>query len=139
MNICATCQNRINTCSWEREFKPVEGWVAVQTEVLMFSGSDRNPRRSEVSYDVISCPLYRPPPPGRESPDESEKKVKRALIIEDLATGRTKKAASVNDACSGGAFEKASVYNCLNGVQNSHNGHCFWWEDEFLHPSRRKK
>lgn len=139
MNICADCQNPINSCSWEREFKPVEGWVAVQTEILMFSGSGRNPRRSDVSYDVISCPLYRPPAANRKNPDQTRKKIKRAIVIEDMVTGETRTADSISAACSGGAFEKPSVYNCLTGTQHSHGGCRFWWEDEYLPPKEKRR
>lgn len=140
MNICADCQNPINSCSWEREFKPVEGWVAVPTKVLMFSGSDRNPRRSDISYDVVSCPLYRPPPSNRKNTNRTGgQKINRAIVIEDLSSGETKTAPSINDACAGGAFDKPSVYNCLNGTQHSHGGCRFWWEDEYLQPKEKRR
>lgn len=64
MNICADCQTPINTCSWEREFKPVEGWKAEKKKLLILSVNGE--RNFTESYDVTECPLYKGPDDTRE-------------------------------------------------------------------------
>ncbi len=48
--LCWDCQNALCKCSWSREFKPVEGWTAIQTTI----GRDR-----VKSFCVIECPEFR--------------------------------------------------------------------------------
>jgi len=60
MNICADCQNPINTCCWEREFKPVEGWVAEKTKVLVLSPALGNGRKETESYNKNQIGIPRP-------------------------------------------------------------------------------
>lgn len=50
---CWTCQNCYGGCSWSREFEPVKGWKAIETNI---------PANGEMaaSYKVIECPEYIP-------------------------------------------------------------------------------
>lgn len=53
--LCWTCSLAGKSiCQWDREFKPVPGWVAEETRVLI---SFKN--QYVESYRVISCPMYR--------------------------------------------------------------------------------
>lgn len=76
MNICADCRNPINTCSWEREFKPVPGWVA-QATIVMVQGSQTT------SYNVIECPLFTPPPGYKKK----QVGIAKPVIARDIRTG----------------------------------------------------
>lgn len=84
MNICADCQNPINSCSWEREFKPVEGWVAEKKKLLVLSKNGE--RRFADSYDIAFCPLYKGPKGGRQvTQNRNPYKIKAKNIV----TGET--------------------------------------------------
>lgn len=52
--LCWTCSNvGKNICEWDRKFEPVPGWEAEKTMIwVSFKG------KYDVSYRVISCPLY---------------------------------------------------------------------------------
>lgn len=61
-DLCWTCAKsgygKASQCTWEREFKPVEGWTAEETSV---------------SYRITSCPLFVPDPktlPKPATPEE---------------------------------------------------------------------
>lgn len=53
-SLCCVCANACGktACSWAKEFKPVEGWVAEPTVL------SPNQPYSENSYDVIFCPKF---------------------------------------------------------------------------------
>ena len=62
--ICWSCKKALGDCSWskldedKREilFKPVDGWVAEKTSLLMYSYDGT--KRHVTSYIVESCPQY---------------------------------------------------------------------------------
>lgn len=53
-SLCCACANACGktACSWAKEFKPVEGWVAEPTVL------SPNQPYAEDSYDVVFCPQY---------------------------------------------------------------------------------
>lgn len=51
--ICWRCQNSTGRCSWSRELKPVEGWVAEPTIVRNKEG-----KVLYSSYKIIFCPEF---------------------------------------------------------------------------------
>ena len=61
--ICWECANAVPNidgtrgCSWSRDFEPVEGWDAEQTEVMR--GYLQNSHLACVSYLVKRCPLFK--------------------------------------------------------------------------------
>lgn len=48
---CWDCKNCYGGCSWSREFKPVNGWEAIETN-LPSNGA------YATSYKVIECPEF---------------------------------------------------------------------------------
>ena len=62
--ICWSCKKALGYCSWSKcekdteeiLFKPVDGWVAEKTSLLMYSYDGT--KRHETSYIVESCPQY---------------------------------------------------------------------------------
>ena len=51
--LCWTCKNACNSgCSWSRELKPVEGWIAERCDLNMWHFGNGT------SYRVYSCPEY---------------------------------------------------------------------------------
>lgn len=52
--LCWTCDLAGKSiCAWDREFKPVSGWVAEEAKLWCSSSG-----QYEKSYRVISCPLF---------------------------------------------------------------------------------
>ena len=95
MNICADCQNPTNFCSWEQEFKPVPGWTAKKTKVLAASASKDKDSQHIDSYDVISCPLFKPYP-GYQRKDIKP----RPVIVRDIVTGSESTFPSIRSAAA---------------------------------------
>ena len=62
--ICWSCKKALGDCSWSKcdkdtgeiLFKPVDGWVAEKTILLMYRRGGKP--RYETSYIVESCPQY---------------------------------------------------------------------------------
>ena len=62
--ICWSCKKALGDCSWSKLdedkkeilFKPVDGWVAEKTSLLMYSYDGT--KRHVTSYNVESCPQY---------------------------------------------------------------------------------
>lgn len=58
--LCWYCANAVPNpktgkgCSWSREFKPVEGWIAEETEIITREDGERPIK----SYIVYSCPCF---------------------------------------------------------------------------------
>lgn len=126
MSICGECQQKIGACSWSREFKPVPGWTATPTKVLMQSCiSGRTKKSYADSYDVTDCPLYIPPKKGRE---RVRKYNKNSIIAENIVTHEITKYTSVRKACDSGGFEADSVRAVLEGRQRTHYGYYFYYE-----------
>ena len=48
--LCWECKNATCGCSWSREFRPVEGWVATKIKA-----SSTHPYET---YSVIECPNF---------------------------------------------------------------------------------
>lgn len=102
--LCWTC-TRPGTggCSWDKEFKPVEGWKAERND-LWTTGKNRYTE----SYIVEECPLYTE---DREAitqgpPTEVALRV-RERILAKLREGNT----SAHTAKSLGIHPKAVVYH----------------------------
>ena len=53
--ICWDCKNAYGRCSWSQKFTPVDGWVAIPTEIKQVARGTK----STSSYIVKSCPLYK--------------------------------------------------------------------------------
>lgn len=53
--ICWKCKKATGGCSWSRAFKPVNGWIALPTEVMV--GHDKG-AQSIPSFDVYACPEF---------------------------------------------------------------------------------
>ena len=110
MNLCADCRNPINTCCWEREFKPVPGWVAEKTEVMIQSPSLGNGRRSTESYNVIECPLFTPPP----GYSREQRGVPKPVIAHDIRTGVETIYTSAKKAASELGVTKETIIRCIS-------------------------
>jgi len=54
--LCFTCKNFCNGCSWARSFKPVEGWDATPTVIVNTVTGDN--KRISHSYAIRGCPEY---------------------------------------------------------------------------------
>lgn len=62
--LCWSCKKALGDCSWSKcdkdtweiLFKPVDGWVAEKTSLLMYSYDGTT--RHVTSYIVESCPQY---------------------------------------------------------------------------------
>ena len=53
--LCWDCKNSTNNgCEWSRSFKPVEGWNAVPSAILVGGGNDKYTD----SYLVLDCPKF---------------------------------------------------------------------------------
>lgn len=143
MNICADCQNPVNTCSWEREFKPVEGWTAKETRLLIASPSERKGQPYTTSYDVTACPFfkpypgYKPPkqkvfvPKDRKEGKKGKKGRKgRPIIATNIVTGEEISFSSIKQAIKLGGFSSSSIYFCLAGEQYSHYGYKFRYKED---------
>jgi len=52
-SICWNCENACCGCSWSRQFKPVPGWKAIETNIKY---KDNQTTRS---YIVQSCPQFK--------------------------------------------------------------------------------
>ena len=49
--LCWNCKKAVCGCSWSRYFKPIEGWLAVPTRIMVgMSGVD--------SYNIMWCPEF---------------------------------------------------------------------------------
>ncbi len=57
-SLCWYCDRGRLMCSWERKFKPVAGWTAVEVEPK--TGLKGN------TYHVYDCPLFKRGKPTRE-------------------------------------------------------------------------
>lgn len=51
---CEKCSKAFNGCSWARELKPVEGWVATPFE---YRTNATDPSK-EISYKIFYCPEF---------------------------------------------------------------------------------
>ena len=66
MTICWACANAVpdadgeRGCSWSREGKPVEGWVAERRDIRIQPKRPGEARRAVESYQVITCPAFVP-------------------------------------------------------------------------------
>lgn len=49
--LCWNCKKCLKNCDWSREFKPIDGWVAVPKII-------QNGARIDHSYKIISCPEF---------------------------------------------------------------------------------
>lgn len=103
MNICADCQNPINTCSWEREFKPVEGWIADETAVFVQG------KRTK-SYKVNDCPLFTPPP----GYTKKQVGIAKPVIARDIRTGEETIYPSTKKASVGLGVTEKTVTKCIS-------------------------
>lgn len=58
--LCELCEKACGFCSWSREFRPVEGWEAIRSDIVeRDSASDRRMKvRVSESYIVVSCPEF---------------------------------------------------------------------------------
>lgn len=66
MTLCWGCGNAVpdaegeRGCSWSREGKPVEGWVAERRDILVQATSPGGEKKRIESYQVITCPAFVP-------------------------------------------------------------------------------
>lgn len=66
MTICWACANAVpdeegtRGCSWSREGRPVEGWVAERRDILVQATSPGGEKKRIESYQVITCPAFVP-------------------------------------------------------------------------------
>lgn len=66
MTICWACANAVpdeegtRGCSWSREGKPVEGWVAARRDILVQATRPGGGKKPVESYQVITCPAFVP-------------------------------------------------------------------------------
>lgn len=129
MSICGECQQRIGVCSWSREFKPVPGWTATPTKILMYTAGKGWHKPAYVdSYDVTACPLYIPPKKGRGRPTTYRKAA--AIIAEDAVTRIKTRYSSIREACKAGGFVANGILDVLEGHKKTHHGHLFYYEGE---------
>jgi len=49
--LCWRCKNAVGGCSWSRNFKPVEGWIATPSVIIV--GSEKVD-----TYFIMKCPQY---------------------------------------------------------------------------------
>lgn len=119
MNICADCYRTIGTCSWEKNFVPVDGWEAKKTTVMVqYKGPVE-------SYNVVSCPLFVPHPKSSK-PRRSKS---RPIIATNIVTGETIIFPSVRAAEKTNDFLESSIHKCLAGKQQVHYGYTFQYLD----------
>lgn len=132
MNMCSNCQRPIGSCSWERNFTPVEGWSAkkVARRFQTTVGGERYVTTVE-SYEIHDCPLYQAPGAGRPKDQENPPKKKpRAVIAEDMVFHTKFRFPTVAAADKDGGFIRQEVMACLEGRQQSHYGHYFYYEED---------
>lgn len=131
MNICSECQRPVGSCSWERSFRPVDGWTAEKATRRFQSTLGGKSFVTQVeTFSIKECPLYIPPAAGRERDrDCSKPTVKRFVVAEDMVFHTKVKFPSAAAADRDGGFIKAEVVACLEGRQRSHYGHYFYWEE----------
>lgn len=128
MSICGECQRPIGTCSWNREFKPVPGWTATPTRILMYTTMKGTSQPGYVdSYNVTDCPLYIPP---KRQGRQSEYRKSSTFIAENIETHEKTRYASVREACEAGGFVPNGVRETLDGHKQSHHGYLFYYEEE---------
>ena len=51
--MCWTCENACGGCSWSKELKPINGWVARKVRVKNQEGDEYS------TYRIIFCPRYK--------------------------------------------------------------------------------
>lgn len=112
MNICGDCL-RFMGCSWEREFKPVDGWKAEKTKLYISKDVKID------TYKISYCPLFIPP--NRPVQDG----VPDGLVARNIKTGKVKHYASVREAEKDG-FNAKSIYTVLRGENKTHKGWTFY-------------
>ena len=130
MNICGDYK-RFMDCSWEREFKPVEGWTA-RPEKHTYK---ENGVTIEVdTFDIIDCPLFIPPKhryTKRKSFQDKEayrKQFKAGKMVkgQSLSTGETKVWEKISFVSNDG-FIQGKVSECASGKRKQHKGWRFWF------------
>jgi len=57
-----TCANACGGCSWSRKLKPIPGWDAEPTILMMNNGATIKPMQS---FKILRCPEYRQEPARR--------------------------------------------------------------------------
>ena len=129
MSICGECQQSSLVCPWSREFKPVPGWTASPTRILMYTTTkgEQKPGYAD-SYNVTACPLYIPPQRGSKNRPSAYKK--SAIIAEDIDTHEKTRYASVRAACEDRGFSNNRVRDVLDGQIQTHHGHYFYYDKE---------
>jgi hypothetical protein len=50
--LCSSCKKATGLCSWSREFKPVDGWTATPTKLLIGKNKYTD------SFYITACPEY---------------------------------------------------------------------------------
>lgn len=50
--LCWNCKNACGNCSWSRNFKPIEGWIATPSIIKDYEYGDIE------SYDIKMCPEF---------------------------------------------------------------------------------
>ena len=117
-------------CSWEREFVPVKGWKAREQ---VHDYIENGVKIKAVTFDIIDCPLFIPPNQSYKKPKEfkrkathtAEKKSRKMVKGESLATGETKVWESMKSVKEDG-FSQGRVSECVNGKRKQHKGWRFW-------------
>lgn len=132
MNPCSNCQRPIGFCSWEKRFIPVEGWSAKKVKRPWQTTIDSQPTTLVVdTYEIHDCPLYQPPGADRAKDAECQPKKKPwAIIAEDMVFHTKVRFPSVKAADKDGGFIKQEVVACLEGRQQHHYGHYFYYEKD---------
>lgn len=118
-------------CSWEREFKPVDGWKARKKTYRPF-GDTRNTQVE--TWEVIDCPLFIPPSGKYKKPKSfAKKQAKKNVNMKKkpihglcIKTGEVRTWGSVYETFPDG-FTPTKVSECINGKRRSHKGWRFWF------------
>lgn len=120
MNPCADCIRTSATCSWERAFIPVPGWVA---EEKKFKYKDQLENRT---FDIKFCPLFQKHPKFTKVRPSTP----RPIIATNIVTGEQKFFSSIKNAVKKGDFLESCIHSCLKGKIRCHYGHSFRYADE---------
>lgn len=136
MNICADCARPVGSCSWEKNFTPVPGWVAEKTQLKAVVGSTLYKTGDcPETYAIKSCPLFvrHPKSNGR---NEYEFK---PILAKNIATGEETLYPSLSSIKKTNEFCMRYVVECLDGKSYSHYGHSFEYISHQLYIQKKEK
>lgn len=60
-SLCWRCKNAVKRCPWSKNFTPVPGWIAEETQISSQVSVEGVLKNSSIpSYHVKECPMFKP-------------------------------------------------------------------------------